>query len=91
MGKAIRNLEIDDNAFKGIEAIIHSMTPEERVNPAVLNGSRRKRIAFGSGTSIQEVNRLIKQFEDTRKMMKMVTANKGKNMSNVMRNMKNMN
>ena len=91
MGKAIRNLEIDDNAFKGIEAIIHSMTPEERVNPAVLNGSRRKRIAFGSGTSIQEVNRLIKQFDDTRKMMKMVTANKGKNMSNVMRNMKNMN
>jgi signal recognition particle subunit SRP54 len=91
MGKAIRNLEIDDNAFKGIEAIIHSMTPDERVNPAVLNGSRRKRIATGSGTSIQDVNRLIKQFDDTRKMMKMVTANKGKNMANVMRNMKNMN
>jgi len=91
MGKAIRNLEIDDNSFKGIEAIIHSMTPAERVNPAVLNGSRRKRIANGSGTNIQDVNRLIKQFEDTRKMMKMVTANKGKNMSNVMRNMKNMN
>ena len=91
MGKAIKNLEIDDNAFKGIEAIIHSMTPDERVNPAVLNGSRRKRIAGGSGTTIQDVNRLIKQFDDTRKMMKMVTANKGKNMANVMRNMKNMN
>jgi signal recognition particle subunit SRP54 len=91
MGKAIRNLEIDDNAYKGIEAIIHSMTPGERVNPAVLNGSRRKRIASGSGTTIQDVNRLIKQFDDTRKMMKMVTANKGKNMANVMRNMKNMN
>ena len=90
-GKAIRNLEIDDNAFKGVEAIIHSMTPSERENPAILNGSRRKRIAEGSGTSIQEVNRLMKQFEDTRKMMKMVTANKGKNMANVMRNMKSMN
>ncbi|HNX86765.1 MAG TPA: signal recognition particle protein [Bacteroidales bacterium] len=91
MGKAIRNLEIDDNAFKGVEAIIHSMTPSERENPAILNGSRRKRIAEGSGTTIQEVNRLMKQFEDTRKMMKMVTANKGKNMANVMRNMKSMN
>jgi signal recognition particle subunit SRP54 len=91
MGKAIRNLEIDDNAFKGIEAIIHSMTPGERVNPALLNGSRRKRIATGSGTTIQDVNRLIKQFDDTRKMMKMVTSSKGKNMANVMRNMKNKN
>ncbi|MCK9423161.1 MAG: signal recognition particle protein [Bacteroidales bacterium] len=91
MGKAIRNLEIDDNAFKGIEAIIHSMTPVERENPAVLNGSRRKRIAAGSGTTIQEVNRLIKQFDDTRKMMKMVSANKGKNMANMMRNLKNTN
>ncbi len=91
MGKAIRNLDIDDNAFKGIEAIICSMTPEERGNPSVLNGSRRKRIAEGSGTNIQEVNRLIKQFEDTRRMMKMVTASKGRNMANVMRNMKNMN
>ncbi|MCK9219716.1 MAG: signal recognition particle protein [Bacteroidales bacterium] len=91
MGKSIRDLEIDDNAFKGIEAIIHSMTPAERVNPVILNGSRRKRIATGSGTSIQEVNRLMKQFEDTRKMMKMVTANKGKKMGNIMRNMKNMN
>jgi signal recognition particle subunit SRP54 len=91
MGKAIRNLEIDDNAFKGIEAIIYSMTPDERTNPAIINGSRRKRIAQGSGTTIQDVNRLIKQFDDTRKMMKMVTTNKGKNMANVMRNMKNMN
>ncbi|HNY03302.1 MAG TPA: signal recognition particle protein [Bacteroidales bacterium] len=89
MGKAIRNLEIDDNAFKGIEAIIHSMTPEERRNPALLNGSRRKRVAGGSGTTIQDVNRLIKQFDDTRKMMKMVTTNKGRNMKNVMRNMRN--
>jgi len=91
MGKAIRNLDIDDNAFKGIEAIIHSMTPEERINPEVLNGSRRKRIAVGSGTSIQEVNRLIKQFDDTRRMMKMVTAGKGKNMVNAMRNIRHKN
>ena len=91
MGKAIRNLEIDDNAFKGIEAIIHSMTPAERINPAIINGSRRKRIASGSGTTIQDVNRLIKQFDDTRKMMRMVTTSKGKNMANMMRNMKNMN
>jgi signal recognition particle subunit SRP54 len=91
MGKAVRNLEIDDNAFKGIEAIIYSMTPDERSNPDVINGSRRKRIASGSGTTIQDVNRLIKQFDDTKKMMKMVTTNKGKNMANVMRNMKNMN
>jgi signal recognition particle subunit SRP54 len=91
MGKAIQNLDIDDNAFKGIEAIIHSMTPEEREDPAVINGSRRKRIASGSGTTIQEVNRLIKQFDDTRRMMKMVTASKGRGMANMMRNMKNMN
>jgi len=91
MGKAVRNLDIDDNAFKSVEAIIYSMTPAERETPVILNGSRRKRIATGSGTNIQEVNRLIKQFEDTRKMMKMVTANKGRNMANVMRNMKNMN
>jgi signal recognition particle subunit SRP54 len=91
MGKAIQNLDIDDNAFKGIEAIIHSMTPEEREDPSVINGSRRKRIAAGSGTTIQEVNRLIKQFDDTRRMMKMVTASKGRGMANMMRNMKNMN
>ena len=73
VGKAVKDLDIDDNAFKGIEAIIRSMTPEERHNPSVLNGSRRKRIAEGSGTSIQEVNRLVKQFDETRRMMKMVS------------------
>jgi signal recognition particle subunit SRP54 len=73
VGKAIKDLDIDDNAFKGIEAIIRSMTPEERINPVVLNGSRRKRIAMGSGTSVQEVNKLLKQFDETRKMMKMMT------------------
>jgi len=78
VGKAIRNLDIDDNAFKGIEAIIHSMTPTERDNPAILNGSRRKRIADGSGTSIQDVNKLLKQFEETRKLMKMVSSSGGK-------------
>ncbi len=73
MGKALKDVEIDDNAFKGITAIIHSMTPYERAHPDVLNQSRRMRIAKGSGTNIQEVNRLIKQFDQTRKMMKMVT------------------
>ena len=63
-------------AFKSIEAIINSMTPKERTNPEILNGSRRTRIAKGSGTNIQEVNRLLKQFEQTRKMMKMVTGSK---------------
>lgn len=85
VGKALKNLDMDDNAFKGIEAIIHSMTPMERENPEVLNGTRRKRIADGSGTSIQEVNRLIKQFDETRRMMKMITTNK-----NPMRMMGNM-
>ena len=78
VGKALKDVEIDDNAFKGIEAIIYSMTPEERTNPAILNGTRRTRIAKGSGTTIQEVNRLLKQFDDTRKMMRMVTQNQGK-------------
>lgn len=78
VGKAIKDLDIDDNAFKSIEAIIYSMTPKERSNPEILNGSRRDRIAKGSGTSIQEVNKLIKQFDQTRKMMKMMTQNKGK-------------
>ena len=73
VGKAVKDLDIDDNAFKGIEAIIRSMTPTERVNPSVLNGSRRKRIAEGSGTSVQEVNKLLKQFDETRRMMKMMT------------------
>lgn len=88
MGKALRHVDIDDNAFKGIEAIIHSMTPEERENPRLLNGSRRKRIAMGSGTDIQEVNRLIKQFYETSKMMKMMSGGKGKNLMRAMQNMK---
>ena len=88
MGKALKNVDIDDDAFKGIEAIISSMTPLERETPSVLNGSRRKRIAAGSGTSIQEVNRLIKQFDDTRKMMRMVTSGGGKNLMSVMKNAK---
>ena len=76
VGKAIKDIDIDDNAFKSIEAIINSMTPKERTNPEILNGSRRQRIAKGSGTNIQEVNRLLKQFDQTRKMMKMVTGSK---------------
>lgn len=76
VGKAIKDLDISDDAFKGIEAIIHSMTPYERSHPEVLNGSRRQRIALGSGTTIQDVNRLLKQFEQTRKMMHAVTTAK---------------
>lgn len=76
VGKALKDVEIDDNAFKGIEAIILSMTPKERQHPEVLNQSRKNRIAKGSGTTIQEVNRLVKQFDQTRKMMKMVTDSK---------------
>ncbi len=74
MGKMVKDVDMDNSAFKGIEAIIMSMTKEERENPALLNGSRRKRIAEGSGTSIAEVNRLVKQFEDTRRMMKSMTG-----------------
>lgn len=84
MGKAMKDIDIDDNAFKGVEAIIKSMTPNERENPALLNGSRRKRIAEGSGTSIVEVNRLMKQFEDMRKMMKMVSGGGAKNLARMM-------
>jgi signal recognition particle subunit SRP54 len=76
VGKSLKDLDIDDDAFKGLEAIIQSMTPEERENPVVINGSRRKRIASGSGTNIQEVNRLIKQFDQTRRMMRMVQNGK---------------
>ncbi|MFH0893171.1 MAG: signal recognition particle protein [Bacteroidota bacterium] len=85
VGKAIKDMDVNEDAFKNIEAIIHSMTPVERANPEVMNGNRRKRIADGSGTNIQEVNKLIKQFEDTRKMMKLM-SNKG-NMMKMMRNM----
>ncbi|BAX81198.1 signal recognition particle protein [Labilibaculum antarcticum] len=85
VGKALKNVDIDDDAFKGVEAIIFSMTPAERETPTLINGSRRKRIADGSGSTIQDVNRLIKQFDETRKLMKMMT--KGGNMSQMMGNM----
>ncbi|MDR0811897.1 MAG: signal recognition particle protein [Paludibacter sp.] len=78
MSKAVKDVDIDENAFKGIEAIIRSMTPQERSNPSLLNGSRKNRIARGSGTTIVEVNRLLKQFDQTGKMMRNFTANKGK-------------
>ncbi|MDR0395093.1 MAG: signal recognition particle protein [Tannerella sp.] len=77
VSKMMKNMDVDENAFKGIEAIIQSMTPDERNNPAILNGSRRQRIANGSGTTVQDVNKLIKQFDDTRKMMRMITTSKG--------------
>ncbi len=85
VGKALKNIDIDDDAFKGIEAIIYSMTPLERETPTLLNGSRRKRIAAGSGSDIQDVNRLIKQFDETRKLMKMMS--KGGKMSRMMGNL----
>ena len=88
VGKAIKDVDIDDNAFKGIEAIIKSMTPKERTSPEILNTSRRQRIAKGSGTNIQEVNKLIKQFDQTRKMMKTITGNQ---MAGMMSRMKGMN
>ena len=74
VGKALKDVDIDNNSFKSVEAIILSMTPYERENPAVINGSRRRRIADGSGTTIADVNRLLKQFEGTRKIMKNVTS-----------------
>ena len=85
VGKALKNIDIPDDAFKGIEAIIKSMTPDERQNPALINGSRRTRIAKGSGTNVEQVNKLLKQFEETRKMMKMM-GDKTK-MMNMMRQM----
>ena len=75
VGKAVKDVDIDDDAFKGIEAIIYSMTPKERTNPEILNQSRKTRIAKGSGTNIQDVNRLIKQFDQMRKMMRMISGN----------------
>jgi len=86
MGKAMKDVEIEDDAFKHIEAIILSMTPQERSNPALMNGQRKIRIAKGSGLNIQEVNKLMKQFEDTKKMMKMMSN--PKNMMNMMKQMK---
>lgn len=85
MGKAMKGMDIDDDAFKHIEAIIHSMTPAERQDPSIISGSRRKRIADGSGTDVQEVNRLLKQFAETRKMMRMVSQ--GKNVQRMMSGM----
>ena len=78
MGKIVRNMDIDDDVFKSVEVMIQSMTPEERANPDIINGSRRKRIARGSGRDIQDVNRLIKQFDDIRKVMKAVNNGSGK-------------
>ena len=74
VGKALKDVDIDDNAFKGIEAMILSMTAEERSNPQIINASRRQRIARGSGTSLVDVNRMIKQFDQMRKVMKMATS-----------------
>ena len=88
VGKAVKDMDINEDAFKSIEAIIHSMTPLEREKPELLNGSRRARIAKGSGTSIQEVNKLIKQFDDTRKMMRMMQDKDA--MAKMMRNMPKM-
>lgn len=89
-GKALKGLDIDDDAFKHIEAIIHSMTPDERSNPSKLNANRKKRIAKGSGTSIQEVNQLLKQFDQMSKMMKMMQGGGGKKMMEMMGGMKGM-
>jgi signal recognition particle subunit SRP54 len=82
MGKALKDVDMDDDSFKSIEAIIQSMTLEERENPTILNGSRRKRIALGSGTTVQEVNQLVKQFDETKKMMKIAAT--GKNLARMM-------
>jgi len=87
-GKMMKDVDIDDDAFKGIEAIIHSMTPKERTNPSVLNASRKKRVAKGSGTTVQEVNQLLKQFNQMSKMMKMMQGGGGKKMMQMMQNMK---
>ncbi len=87
-GKALKDVDIDDDAFKGIEAIIHSMTPIERTQPSVINGSRKKRIAAGSGTSVQQVNQLLKQFDQMSKMMKMMQGGGGKKMMQAMGNLR---
>ena len=87
VGKAMKNVDIDDDAFKGIEAIIHSMTPEERSQPKLINASRKKRIGKGSGTSVEEVNQLMKQFEQMSKMMKMMQGGGGRKMMQAMKGM----
>ena len=86
-GKMLKGVDIDDDAFKHIEAIIHSMTPKERSNPSIINASRKKRIGAGSGTSVQEVNQLMKQFNQMSKMMKMMQGARGRNMMQMMKNM----
>jgi signal recognition particle subunit SRP54 len=88
VGKAIKNLDINDDAFKEIEAIIYSMTPFERENPQIINGSRRRRIAEGSGTNVAIVNRLLKQFEETRKLMKMMSGSGARRLMGMMNQMK---
>jgi signal recognition particle subunit SRP54 len=85
IGKTMKDVDIDDDAFKGIEAIIHSMTKEERTNPKILNGSRKKRIATGSGSTLVEVNQLIKQFSQMGRMMKMMQGGKGKEIMEIMK------
>jgi signal recognition particle subunit SRP54 len=86
--KALKGVDIDDDAFKGIEAIIDSMTQDERTKPQILNSSRKKRIAKGSGTTVQEVNQLLKQFNQMSKMMKMMQGGGGKNMMRMMGGMR---
>ncbi len=87
-GKMMKDVDIDDDAFKGIEAIIHSMTPSERSTPSMINSSRKKRIAKGSGTSVQEVNQLMKQFNQMSKMMKMMQGGGGRKMMQMMKGMR---
>jgi len=87
-GKMMKNVDIDDDAFKHIEAIIHSMTPDERTKPQIINASRKKRIGKGSGTSVQQVNQLLKQFDQMSKMMKMMQGGGGKRMMQMMNKMK---
>jgi signal recognition particle subunit SRP54 len=89
MGKAMKDVDIQDDAFKHVEAIIQSMTPKERANPSILNNSRRMRLAKGSGTNIQDVNKLIKQFDDMKKMMKLMSN--PRNMASMMSQLKGMN
>jgi signal recognition particle subunit SRP54 len=87
-GKAMKDIDVNDDAFKGIEAIIHSMTPEERSQPSIINASRKKRIGKGSGTSVQEVNQLMKQFNQMSKMMKMMQGGGGRKMMQAMKGMR---
>ncbi len=87
-GKMVKDMDIDDDAFKHIESIIYSMTPEERSKPAIINSSRKKRIGLGSGTSVQEVNQLLKQFNQMSKMMKMMQGGGGRKMMQMMKNMR---